>query len=270
MHAIVRRASAPERVAALRATGCVMHVHDGSHDGMETIVDEARPDCTWHLATHFVPQHHTEDVVPLVRANVEFGTSLLDALVRFRGSPAIVTAGTAWQQHNNTAYAPMSLYAATKQAFDSVAAFYSGVMQARVVECMLFDTYGPADPRKKLLWALANAARTDEPLKLSGEGRQFIDFVHVDDAVQALIIAGERASAAAPGTFERWAVRSAEALTVRDLVARFGRARGTEIPVEWNARPPRMREMNVAWTAGEVLPGWIPRISLDAGLASIE
>jgi nucleoside-diphosphate-sugar epimerase len=269
VHAIVRPASEAARVAALRDAGTEIHVHDGTHVGIEMIVDKARPTCTWHLATKFVPQHRAEDVVPLVRDNVEFGTSLLDALVRFGGPAPVVTAGTAWQQHNNTAYSPMSLYAATKQAFDAITAYYSGVLQARIVECMLFDTYGPNDPRKKLLWALANAARTDEPLKLSGEGRQFIDFVHVDDAVRALLIAGERAMGAPPGTSERWAVRSAESLTVRGLVERFGRARGSEIPVEWNARPSRLREMNVAWTAGEVLPGWSPRIPLDEGLASL-
>jgi nucleoside-diphosphate-sugar epimerase len=269
VHVIVRPASDPERVASLRNSGCAVHVHDGTHDGIEMIVDEARPTCTWHLATKFVPQHRAEDVVPLVRANVEFGTSLLDALTRFRGGPAIVTAGTAWQQHDNAAYAPMSLYAATKQAFDSITAYYSGVMQARIVECMLFDTYGPGDPRKKLLWALANAARTGEPLKLSGDGGQFIDFVHVDDAVRALLVAGARAPGAALGTSERWAVRSAETLTVREVVERYGRARGAAIPVEWNARPPRLREMTVAWTAGELLPGWSPRIALDDGLASL-
>jgi nucleoside-diphosphate-sugar epimerase len=269
VHVIVRPASDAARVAALRDDGCEIHVHDGTHVGIEMIVDNSRPTCTWHLATKFVPQHRTDDVVPLVRGNVEFGTSLLDALARFGGAAAVVTAGTAWQQHDNTAYSPMSLYAATKQAFDVIAAYYSGVMQARIVECMLFDTYGPNDPRKKLLWALANAARSGEPLKLSGEGRQFVDFVHVDDAVRALLIAGARAMGAAPGTSERWAVRSPESLTVRDVVERFGRARGGEIPVEWNSRPGRLREMNVAWTAGEVLPGWSPSIPLDEGLASL-
>lgn len=269
VHVIVRAFSDAGRVEALGSVGCRLHVHDGTHNGIEMIVDEARPSVTWHLATKFVPQHRAEDVVPLVRANVEFGTSLLDTLARFRGGPAIVTAGTAWQQHDNAAYSPMSLYAATKEAFDSIAAYYSGVMGARIVECMLFDTYGPGDPRKKILWALANAARTGEPLKLSGDGRQFIDFVHVDDAARALLIAGERAAAAAPGTSERWAVRSTESLTVRDLVDRYGRARGATIPVEWNARPARPREMNVAWTAGDILPGWSPRVALDDGLAAL-
>lgn len=267
--AIVRPESTPERVSALRNAGCVTYVHDGGRPSLERIVEAVQPTCTWHLAAHFVAVHAASDLAPLIHANVEFGALLLDVLSDRIETPAVVTVGTAWQQHNNAVYAPMSLYAATKQAFDSFAAFYAGVRKMRIVECLLFDTFGPNDPRRKLLWALSNAATTQVPLKLSGDGSQFMDLLHVEDVVRALIVAGKRALAAAPGASERWAVRSEEPVTVRALVERFERARGVAVPVEWNARPPRPREMTVPWTAGEVLPGWRARIGLDEGLAAI-
>lgn len=267
--AIVRASSPAARVAALRAADCGIHVHDGSPASMRAIVAAADPDCTWHLATKFVPTHMAEDIGPLIRSNIEFGALLLDALADAARHAAVVTTGTAWQQHDNAEYAPMSLYAATKEAFDTIAAFYSSVRGLRIVECLLFDTYGANDERRKLVWLLRNAANTGEPLKLSGDGGQYIDFLHADDVVRALMIAGDRALAASPSSSERWAVRSEQPVTVRGFVERFARALGRPVPVEWNARPPRPREMNVAWTAGSVLPGWSPRIHLDDGLKSI-
>jgi nucleoside-diphosphate-sugar epimerase len=269
VHAIVRASSSAERVGALKSAGCTIHVHDGSSASMRAIVKAAAPLCTWHLATKFVPSHASDDVAPLVRSNVEFGTMLLDALAD-AGNGAIVTVGTAWQQHDNVDPAPMSLYAATKEAFDAISVYYASVRRMQVVECLLFDCYGPNDPRKKILWALRNALKTGVPLELSGDGTQFMDYLHVDDIVRALIVAGARATAAAPGTRERWAVRSTEPVTVRQLVDRLGKAKGGAIPVKWNARPPRATEMNVAWTAGDVLPGWSPRVSLDDGLAALD
>lgn len=268
VHAIVRPGSSAERTGRLSAVPCTLHTHDGTADGLRAIVGAVQPACTWHLATKFLADHGAGDVADLVRSNVEFGAELLEALSALGAAP-VVTAGTAWQQHDNADYSPVSLYAATKQAFDAVAAYYTEIRRLRVVECLLVDTYGANDPRKKLLWALREAVRTEVPLKLSGDGRQYIDLLHVDDAVQALMLAGDRACASEPGTSERWAVRSGQPVTVRELVARFGRARGVTVPVEWGARPPRPREMLSPWTAGHSLPGWAPRVPLDEGLARL-
>jgi nucleoside-diphosphate-sugar epimerase len=268
VHAIVRPSSSAERTNRLAALGCTLHVHDGTSHNLGEIVASAQPDCTWHLATKFIAEHIADDVTELVRNNVEFGAILLEALAGFGASP-VVTAGTAWQQQGNAAYSPMSLYAATKQAFDAIATFYAEVHTMRIVECLLFDTYGPDDPRQKLLWALGEAVRSGVPLRLSGDGRQFIDLLQVDDVVSALLIAGDRAVAGAPGLSEKWAVRSGEALTVRELVERYGRVRGVTVPVEWGARPLRRREMFAPWTAGLLLPRWSPCTKLDDGLASL-
>lgn len=268
VHAIVRPTSDPVVVAGLQDARCTVHVHDGSLASLLRTVGAAAPVCTWHLATRFVGEHAGKDVVPLVRDNVEFGTLLFEALAS-TPHPAVVTAGSHWQQFDNAPYSPLSLYAATKQAFDAVAAYYTEVGGFRVVECLLTDTYGPSDRRHKLLWQLREAARTGMPLAMSGDGSQYIDLLHVDDAVRALVSAADRATDATAGTSERWAVRPHAAITVRELVEHYGRAIGRAVPVEWFARPRRPREMHVPWTAGEVLPGWTPIVGLDDGLRSL-
>jgi len=265
VHVVTRPTSDAGTVAALAAAGCRVHVHDGTLASVTEIVGACGPDCTWHLATRFVGNHVPGDVPHLVRDNIEFGVLLLEALAT-TPSPALVTVGSAWQQYGNASYSPVSLYAATKQAFDDIAAYYAEVRRFRVVECLLTDTYGAGDRRRKLLVQLREAARTGEPLAMAGDGAQFMDLVHVNDAVAALLVGGTRAIVAAPGTAERWAVRTGHAITVRALVDRMSAALGCAVPVRWGARPMRPREMDTPWTAGSVLPGWAPTVTLDDGL----
>jgi len=268
VHAIVRPTSGAAAVTRLADAGCTVHKHDGSLASLVRAVGAATPNCTWHLATRFVGEHVADDVAGLVRDNVEFGALLLEALSTV-AQPALVTTGSHWQQFGNASYSPLALYAATKEAFDAVAAYYAEVRGFRVVECLLTDTYGASDRRRKLLWQLREAARSGTPLAMSGDGSQYIDLLHVDDAVRALVVAGTRAMAAAPGERERWAVRPGNAIAVHELVERVSDAIGRAIPAQWGARPRRPREMTEPWTAGETLPGWAPTISLADGLRTL-
>jgi nucleoside-diphosphate-sugar epimerase len=231
-----------------------------------TLVAAVRPVVVWHLATRFTSTHAVDDVEPLVRDNILFGAQLLEAMSR-SGARSLVVAGSAWQQHDNADYAPVSLYAATKQAFEAMAAWYAEVRDLRVVVTRLSDVYGPGDTRRKLVWALAEAERTGNALPMN-DGSPYIDLLHVDDAVAALRVAGDRAVARAGG-MEHWAVRGGRSMPLRELVALWQQVRGTTFPVQWGALPLRAREATTPWTAGDVLPEWMPAIRLEDGLRGL-
>jgi nucleoside-diphosphate-sugar epimerase len=235
---------------------------------MADTIRRARPDVTLHLATEFRAEHTPDDIEPMIAANVLFGTQLLESLRAV--SPArVVTVGTHWQHYDNAGYSPVSLYAATKQAFDDIARYYTDVAGFQIVHLDVTDCYGPGDTRGKLLSLLCNAAREGWPLDLS-PGEQQIDLLHVDDAVSALLIAAERLLDGAAQPAERWAVRTGRSLTIREVVALFERVRGVTLDVRWGARPYRARETFAAWTEGSTLPGWVPRIPLERGLLTLE
>ncbi|MCZ2827144.1 MULTISPECIES: NAD-dependent epimerase/dehydratase family protein [unclassified Modestobacter] len=220
------------------------------------------PDACFHLATHFTGVHTAADIGPLVASNLELGTRLADALA---GSPgaAFVNVGTVWQHHDARAYGPSSLYAATKQAFVDVLQFFAECTPLRVVTVELSDTYGPDDPRPKLLPLLVRAAHTGEPLRLS-PGQQLVDYTHVDDVVTALLQAVPFAGAGAPS----YSVHGTP-LPLREFVALVGEVLATEVPVEWGAREYRPREMMTPWTHHPDLPGWVPAIALRDGLTAV-
>ena len=265
--AIVRSRSAPDRVRRLQDGGVTVLVDDKQPLTMQKIVAQAAPEVTVHAATHFIGEHRPEDLPSLVEDNVLFGAMLHEALCQ-TPAPASVTIGTAWQQYGNAAYSPQSLYAATKQAFDSLATYYVEVGQARLVERLFPDVYGPGDTRRKLWWALDDAARSGVTLEL-GDPSFLLHPLHLDDALAALEVALGRVRTLAPGREERWAIRPEHPWVLGDVVSCFEEARGMAVPVRWRARAPRRRETREAWTVGEVLPGWQPRVGLAEGLRSL-
>jgi nucleoside-diphosphate-sugar epimerase len=262
VHALVREGAHLERVPDL-AGRVVVHVDDGR--SLDTIVDAAAPDAAFHLATNFVAEHTPADVAALVADNVAFPTRLADALAA-AGVRPFVNVGTAWQHVGGAAYRPKNLYAATKQAFEDVLTYYAERDGLRVVTVKLYDTYGPADHRGKLVDALVRAAVNATPLDMTS-GNQLIDLVHVRDAVAALRLAADLA-AAAPGQ-AAYAVSSGQPRTLRQLVELIGDVAGRPVSATWGARPDREGEMLEHWNAGPPPPGWRATVDLADGLREL-
>jgi nucleoside-diphosphate-sugar epimerase len=247
----------------------VLHEHNGTTDGMASIVEESRPDVAFHLASLFLAQHGPADVEPLVRSNILFPLQLVDAMAS-RGRYLLVNTSTNWEHYEDREYDPVCLYAATKRAFETLLAYYLEISPMRVVTLKLFDTYGPGDPRPKLFKALLESVEKGVPLKMS-PGDQCVDLVHVDDVVEAFVLAAGRllGGKIREGCHERYAVSSGQRIRLRDLVEKFEAALGETVPVEWGGRQYRPREVLVPWTKGVPLPGWVPRVSLEAGLKHV-
>ena len=265
IHALVRPGSNTDVLPVERAE-ITVHTTDGTSHSVEQAVATARPDVVFHLASLFLAQHERADITPLIHANLRFGTQLAEATAR-TGTSALVNTGTPWQYHQGSDYSPVNLYAATKQAFEDLLQYYVDAQGLRVITLALADTYGPDDPRPKLLPKLAALATGHEPIPLS-PGEQHLDLVHVRDAARAFRIAGEHALAATPGTHARFAVTSGTTLSLRELVATIESVSGRTLPVAWGARPYRPREV-MQPAIGTPLPDWAPEIALRTGLKEL-
>ena len=230
-------------------------------DDLVALVGGIRPDFCFHLATAFRGVHVPEDIEPMVTANIGFGTALAEAVSRLP-SCTFVNTGTVWQHYEAREYSPVSLYAATKQAFGDVLRYYEEVSGLPVVTLELTDTYGPGDPRPKLLPILLRAAREGMPLPMT-DGTQLIDLLHVDDAASALLAT----AAGTPGA--TYGASGGDTCTLRELVTRFESATGLTVDVEWGARAARPREMLRPWMIADAPPGWASKVSLDDGMRAL-
>lgn len=266
VHAVVRRAFDDPKVQALEGVASV-HRHDGTTDNLAGIVARAAPAIVFHLASRFVAEHQAADVEPLVRQNLVFGAQLLDGM-RAAGVTRIVNTGSAWQHYDNRDYSPVSLYAATKQAFVDLLVYFVEARDFRAITLELTDTYGPHDLRHKLIPIMLDAERNGRELSMV-RGETPLDFVHVDDAVEAFVVAARRLMDAVGGGHDVFAVRGTTPVSARDLFDVWARARGISVRARWGELPQRPRAVFEPWTQGTVLPGWAPRVSLHEGLRTL-
>ena len=265
---VIAAIARPKSAIPLRADSRIAKVfqYTGETDQVCQAVKECQPDVVFHLASLFRSEHSPDDIKELVQDNILLGTQLLEGM-RLAGVTAFVNTGTSWQNYAGPEYEPTNLYSATKQAFEDIMSFYVVAARLRCITLRLFDTYGPRDPRKKLVSAMLRCSQTGTPLRMS-PGEQIIDLLHVDDLTRAFLQAASLVREQKEAAAAVYEVSGGERLNLREIVALFEKASGRRLNVQFGARPYRDREVMVPW-AGTSLPGWNPKISLVEGFRTL-
>ena len=259
--AIARSASAA--TLAAHPAGPKVYTYTGDTSELVEAVADFRPQVVFHLGSLFLAQHDAAQIEPLISSNILFGTQLLEAM-RLAGTTTLVNAGTAWQNFGGDGHNPVNLYAATKQAFEDILLYYVQTADLRAITLRLFDTYGPADTRRKLLTLLIDSLKAGAPMGMS-PGEQILDLTHVEDVCSAFLGAANLLLSHEEPRHEVYAVSSEERHTLRELVAIFEEVAGKKLPITFGARPYRDREVMEPWQGPQLL-GWHAKISLREGL----
>lgn len=253
VHALVRESS---NLSLLEEILPRLRVHkippDGS--GLGGLFSEIKANVVFHLAAMVQNvQHAAEDIIPLIESNVFFGTKILEAM-RTSKTRHLVNTGTHWQHYQGEAYCPLNLYAATKQAFEDIATYYTEVVGVKMITLHLFDVFAEDDPRPKLYSLLRLCAETGDVLKLS-PGDQLLDLVEVKDVCKAYTKAAMRLLAGnMEGASEIYGVSGGNPRTLRQIVLDYERDHAVSLNVEWGGRPYREREMFSLWKDYKLLP----------------
>ena len=238
--------------------------YDGSFESIFSGFSGNGFDMVFHLASLFIVNHASGDVGRLIDSNLLFSSQLAEACAR-SGCRYFVNTGTSWQYFNNEPGHPANLYAATKEAFESILRYYCSAFDMRSVTVTLFDTYGPADPRKKIVQLLLCHSVSGVPINMS-PGMQLIDLVYIDDVISAFRTAGDLIESGTIDSNLRYAVSSCRPVTLKDLVEKCRNAFGGSLTVNFGATAYREREVMIPWTDGTLLPGWSPSVTLEDGL----
>ncbi len=243
------------------------HCHDGSTAALIEIIAISKPDIVFHLAAMVITQHTPEDIALLLQSNLIFSTQLLEAMVA-NGVSRIINTGTFWQHYENREYSPTCLYAATKQAFESILQYYIEAKSLNAITLILFDSYGPSDPRPKLFYLLREASKSDKVLAMS-PGEQKIDLVHIFDLVDAFVVASTCLLEADMLGHRHYKVSSGNLMKLKDVVSIYEMIVNIKLPIQWGGRPYRDREVMMPYSQGDSLPGWSPKISLVEGIKTL-
>lgn len=263
VHALVR---APSRLEPLLELVPEVRVHrcDQSLNDVPAVVRASRPGLIVHLAARITAGPEPEEVTDLVKSNILLGAHLLEAQNK-SGGGGFINTGTFWQHAGGRGYSPMNLYAATKQAFETILEYYASAGRVRPMTLVLYDVYGPADPRGRLISQLHDALRTGQQLALS-PGKQQLELVHVADVAAAYVRAAELLEQSPRfGDCRRFGVTSSAPRTLRNVIATYARVAGRRPAVAWGGRAYREREV-MKPRRFRRLPGWAPSLPLEEGL----
>ena len=240
-----------------------IYVYDGKIKGLITFFQRIKPEIVFHLASYFISEHNPNQIDSLINSNLTFGLHVLEAM-NFSGTTKMVNTGTSWQHYKNEKYNPVCLYAATKQAFESLIDFYVKAELFKVITLKLFDTYGENDDREKLINVISTKKNTKE-LKMS-PGDQYINLTHINDVCQAFLIAGEELNQKDFIGHKKYAVSNEKYYKIKEVISLYEDVSGDKIDIIWGGRAYRKREVMVLWNKGKKLQKWTAKISLEEGL----
>lgn len=219
-----------------------------------------------HLASLFLAMHTKDDISNLINSNIKFGTELLEAC-KASNIKWFINTGTFWQNYNTEEYNPVNLYAATKEAFEIIAKYYTETSNLIFTTIKLNDTFGPNDTRNKIFNLWNNIAKSGEILEMS-EGKQIIDISYIEDVVIAYEILINHLSSNKNIEFNNksFVVTSNDRMNLKDLSNYFEKATNTKLNIKWGSKSYREREVMVPFEKGEIVPTWEQKYSLKEAI----
>jgi len=261
VHAVSRRAPAEGT-----ATGEHWHVAD-LRDGEATaeLVRAARPDVIFHLASEVTGVRDVKLVLPMMHANLLSAVHLMTAAAD--SPPTRVVLAGSIEEPRRADPTPPSPYAVAKWAATSYARLFHALWGVQVTVLRVAMVYGPGqqDTTKLVPYATLSLLRGHAPRVSSGT--RLVDWVYVDDVVDAFVTAGTAAAAARAGG-QAVDVGSGVAVSIRDVVEQLTTIVGTPLRPRYGAIPDRpLDSARIADLppAADLL-GWRPVTGLEEGL----
>jgi UDP-glucose 4-epimerase len=255
------------RAAAPRSGG-ELHIHtlDATSPDLATLVTLRRPRHVVHLAM-LVPG--SSPVVDLGRSFI----SMLGILEAARAAsvekvivvlPATVLYGTPSVRQlpaKEGEITPRGVRGVVANAVVDLLTTYREEHGIEFTALAATTVYGPRQlPHRGAVARLLDAAAHGEPARLTGDGRQTRDFVHVDDVVDAIARTRHRGSGLVVN------VGTGVQTSLRDLVAMIG---GVPPPSFIAERPGELGRFCVSPVRARIHLGWAPWTTLPDGIAAL-
>jgi len=180
------------------------------------------------------------------------------------GSPRIVLAGSMEEPgFDGPVAVPPSPYAAAKWSASNYARMFQALYGLPVVNLRVFMVYGPGQGEPRLIpYVMRSLLRGEAPLLTSGT--RAIDWVYVDDVVEAFLLASTTDGIEG----ELLDIGSGESVTIRRLVEKIVAMVHPEITPVFGALPDRPLETSIVANVRRtgMRLDWRPATSLDDGL----
>lgn len=245
--------------------------YDGTIESLAGLNPSNQQDSVvFHLATDATITSEANQIEKTIDANIKFGTHLLSCMLK-QGLRNIVITESYWQFDAHGELSGNTLYASSKSAFSIIAKYFS-TLGLKTISLVLYDIYGPNDPRKKLINTIKSLTNKESFIELT-PGEQLLDFVHIDDVIAALETAGETLTSTkgATKTYSRHTVRSMETRRLKDFIDILCESIESPPTLLWGAKRYPRHQIMTPWFPDnkKQLPDWTPKHSFESGIRNL-
>jgi len=159
------------------------------------LVAEANADVVFHLAAQAGVRYSAENPRAYIEANIVGTFNLLEALRQHPPRHLLIASTSSvygasrqqpFEETQNTDH-PVSLYAATKKATETIAFSYAHLDGPPMTVMRFFTVYGPWGRPDMALFKFTRNIIAGEPIDVYGAGKQTRDFTYVGDVVEAVV-----------------------------------------------------------------------------------
>ena len=237
--------------------------------GMSRILAATMPDAIFHLATA-----KGSDTEPrqYVETSILGSSNLIELLRAERPCAHMIVTGSSTEYapsdsalSESSPLGPVTLHGAVKAAAGLLYSHAARAHGLRIKQLRLFHVYGPWESPYRFLPTALNCLRTGKAIPLAaGESRR--DWIHVDDVVDALLLAGTADSAR-----DLFNIGSGVEYTNAEVLAILEELTGQKLRTQPGALPQRTtdsahRIADISLAKTEL--GWSPKFSLSEGMAN--
>lgn len=233
----------------------------GDTQATAELVGATRPDVVFHLASAVTGARDVKLVLPTLHGNLTGAVNLLTAVT---GTDIKVVLAGSVEEPREGELVPPSPYAAAKWAATGYARLFHELWGVRVTVLRVAMVYGPGqhDTEKLLPYVIRSLLRDEAPLLSSGQ--RLVDWVYVDDVVEAFVLAAETDATAGRVIDIGSGVQTSICQTVTQVI----RIMDSAVQPRFGAlsdRPLDRAEVTDTEVASRLL-GWRAQTGLEAGL----
>lgn len=161
---------------------------------------------------------------------------------------------------------PISFYGASKAAAEDYCRLYNELFGVPTVILRLFNIYGPGTNKGLMFDLYRKLLRDSRRLEILGTGKQKKDYLYIEDAVDAFILAPERSKC----NGDAYNIGLGESYTVLEIAEMMFRELGLEgvevKPKGGSSWPGDVELTNPDVTKAEVELGWRAKVSIAEGI----
>ncbi|MEC5382415.1 SDR family NAD(P)-dependent oxidoreductase [Aurantimonas sp. C2-6-R+9] len=162
---------------------------------LQRAFDEAAPDVVIHLAAQAGVRYSLENPRAYVNANLVGTFNVMEGVRRHAPDHFLLASTSSVYGANeempfgemDRADYPLTLYAATKKATETMAHSYAHLWKLPTTAFRFFTVYGPWGRPDMALFKFVRATLVGEPIEVYGEGAMQRDFTYIDDLVEGIV-----------------------------------------------------------------------------------